>query len=288
MRARVLILTIAVAAVLSACTRQESVTGSYGQRIVTGQVVMAGSPAGVEVTVVGTGMSATLGTDGRFTFIGVPDGAELSFRRADGIDTRLRIAATSQPLVVELSSNGSARRRGVTPKDPGPAQQFEGVIRAVTSDSLTVFDSHRNEVKIALDATTTLIRKGNHTLSAADLNVDDRVHVKAIMINDVLTATQVIVQQQEGDDDDDQNGGTTMTANGLVKSVTGSTLVVQSQPKGDVTVQTDLNTIVRRQGVLITVAGINAGDEVNCLGTRVDDHTLKARQIEVRGNSKKH
>jgi hypothetical protein len=284
MRTKLLILTIA--AMLSACNMHESVTGSYGQRIVTGQVVVANSDAtGVEVTVLGTGMSATLGSDGHFTFIGVPDDVELSFRRADGIDTRLRVSNSSKPLVIELSGNTS-RRRGVSPKDPGPAQQYEGVIREVSSDSLTVFDSHHNEVKIALTSMT-LIRDGNKNLTAADLHVDDQVHVKALVINDVLTATQVIVQQQEGDDDDDDNGGTTMTANGLVTATAGTTLTVLSQPKGEVAVQTDTDTIIRKQGQRITVAEIKAGDEVNCLGTRVDDHTLKARQIEVRGSSKK-
>ncbi|HEV8658788.1 MAG TPA: DUF5666 domain-containing protein, partial [Thermoanaerobaculia bacterium] len=250
MRTKLLILTIA--AMLSACNMHESVTGSYGQRIVTGQVVVANSDAtGVEVTVLGTGMSATLGSDGHFTFIGVPDEVELSFRRADGIDTRLRVSNSSKPLAIELSGNTS-RRRGVSPKDPGPAQQYEGVIREVSSDSLTVFDSHHNEVKIALTSTT-LIRDGNKNLTAADLHVDDQVHVKALVINDVLTATQVIVQQQEGDDDDDDNnGGTTMTANGLVTATAGTTLTVLSQPKGEVAVQTDTNTIIRKQGQRIT------------------------------------
>ncbi|HEY3053208.1 MAG TPA: DUF5666 domain-containing protein [Thermoanaerobaculia bacterium] len=286
MRTKFLILTIAVAAMLSACNLHESVTGSYGQSIVTGQVVVANSePTGVEVTVLGTGMSATLGSDGRFTFVGVPDNLELSFRRADGIDSRMRVSNSSKPLVIELSGS-SSRRRGVSPKDPGPAQQYEGVLREVSSSSLTIFDSHRNEVKIALTPAT-LIRDGNKTLTAADLHVDDQVHVKAVVINDVLTATQVIVQQQDDGDDDDNNGGTTMTANGLVTATAGSTLRVLSQPKGEVSVQTDAKTIIKKQSQRITVAEIKPGDEVNCLGTRVDDHTLQARQIEVRGSSKK-
>src|SRR6266511_145901 len=110
MRISSLILTIVIAAVLSACNGHESVTGSYGQRIVTGTVVVAnGDATGVEVTVLGTGMSATLGSDGRFTFVGVPDDVELSFRTADGIDTRLRVSNSSKPLIVELS--GSSGRR---------------------------------------------------------------------------------------------------------------------------------------------------------------------------------
>lgn len=81
--------------------------------------------------------------------------------------------------------------------------------------------------------------------------------------------------------------GTTMTANGLVTLAIGPTLRVLSQPKGEVTVQTDAFTVIRKQGQQITATQITAGDFVNCLGTRVDDQTMKAQQIEVRGDSKK-
>jgi len=295
MRRKFFMFTIAVAAMLTSCNRHESLlTGGYGERVVAGQVVMASemadsSPAGVEVSVVGTGMSAILAADGRFTFAGVPADAELAFRRADGVDARIRVSSPA-PLLVELAgktatSNGS-HRRGVSTKDPGPSQQIEGVIRAVSTTSLTVFDEHQTEVKVAL-TTTTLIRKGNQTLTAADLKVNDRVHVKALMMDNVLTATQVIVQEQENDGGgDDADHGTTMTANGTVKSVSGTTLVVTTESKGDVTVNTDTSTIIKKQDQRITVADIKAGDEVNCLGTRVDDHTMTAKQIEVRGNSK--
>ncbi len=79
-----------------------------------------------------------------------------------------------------------------------------------------------------------------------------------------------------------------MTANGTVKDVGGSQLTVSTVPKGDVTVNVDSNTIIRKQGVQITVGDIKVNDQVNCMGTRVDDHTLLAKQIEVRGVSGRH
>jgi hypothetical protein len=51
-------------------------------------------------------------------------------------------------------------------------------------------------------------------------------------------------------------------------------------------VQVDANTIIRKQGAIVHLADIKVGDGVNTMGTRVDDHTLLARQIEVRGNGK--
>ena len=56
----------------------------------------------------------------------------------------------------------------------------------------------------------------------------------------------------------------------------------------DVTVKVDASTIIRKQVSIITLADIKAGDEVNTMGTRVDDHTEQARQIEVRGSSGHH
>jgi hypothetical protein len=70
--------------------------------------------------------------------------------------------------------------------------------------------------------------------------------------------------------------------------VATDSLVVTTVPKGDVTVQVDATTIIRKQGTIITIDDIHAGDEVNTMGTKVDDHTLKARQIEVRGKGKGH
>ena len=81
--------------------------------------------------------------------------------------------------------------------------------------------------------------------------------------------------------------GDQTTANGLVTTSDGTTITVLSQPKGQVTIQTDTNTIIRKQGQRITAAQITPGDFVNCLGTQLAANTMKASQIEVRGESKK-
>jgi len=210
MRFKLMSLMIAIVAALSSCNRHESVlTGSYGGRVVAGQVVMASevadnSPAGVEVAVVGTGMSATLAADGHFLFAGVPDDVELTFRRADGIDVRTRVAAAPS-LFIELgktTASNSGRRRGVGQKDPKPSQEIEGVIQTAGADSIVVLDSHQQLDTVSINDAT-LIRKGNQTLLAADLKEGDRVHVKAMLKDDKLTALQIVVQNAGDDDDDD-------------------------------------------------------------------------------------
>ena len=288
LRSKFVVLSLAITAVFAACQRHEaSPTGSYGDRVIAGQVVMAsqmanGSPAGVEVSVPGTGMTATLTADGRFTFVGVPDNAQVTFRRADGINAT--VSAKNANGVLELSTNGakqtSSKHRGTTPNDPGPAQQIEGKITQVATDgsSITVHDSHGKDVPVALTSTT-LIRKGDKVVKATALAVGDQVHVKATMVNNVLTASQVVVQEP----DDDDNGNTA-AAIGTVKSVGTNSLVVTTK-SGDVTVNTDQNTVFLKDGQKVTLADIKTGDQIAAAGTKVDPTTILAKTVVVRGTA---
>ena len=218
-----------VAIGLVGCKEHESITGAYGAGVVTGQVVMAAgtsaSPAGVRVSVVGTGMSTLLGPDGRFTFTGVPEGAQLRFMRDDGIDARLGVPVTGGAFVVELNGNSAkaGRRRAVPSVVP---IEIEGIIATAAPDSLVITTEHGGDVTVKL-TDATIIRHGQTPIAAADLKKGDRVHVKATVKDDVKTAVEVIVQDEnEGDDHGDDDGGTTATANGPVKSVGAASLVV--------------------------------------------------------------
>lgn len=287
MKTKTLVLVAVAVLVLGGCRNGETpLTGAYGSGLLSGHVVLesGSSPAGVEVSVMGTGMRVEVGEDGGFTFMGVPGNAELQFTRGDGISSKLRVERPTSDLVVTLSAAGAqGRRRGV-----GRSAQYEGLVTEVGATTLKVMTSHKVEVEFAVEDST-VIRKGNRDYELSELQPDWRVHVKAITKEGVLTALEIKVQNTGDDDDDDgDDEGSTMTANGpvLSKGSDGS-LVVFSQPKGEVTVQTDGSTIIKRQGERITVDDISVGDEINSMGTRVDDHTLLARQIEVRGNSKK-
>ena len=290
------VLLFAVVAVVGCRSREAAITSTYGDAVVTGQVVTDGevdsSPAGVEVRVLGTGMSMVVDDSGRFTFAGVPSNATRHLSRNDGLDARLPVSSAS--MTVRVSALRAASSKAKKPK----VAQLEGLIRDIDGEMFIMYTSKKVE-QMVLVTEETRIRKGNETLTIDDLKVGYRVHVKGLSNDGKTKAIEVIVQNtniDDPDDGDDDDGGTTtpppagqtMTANGLVLSVSGSDLVVRSQSKGDVTVKTDANTIIKRQGKRIQVSDIKPNDEVNSLGTRVDDHTLLARQIEVRGKSKKN
>ncbi len=114
--------------------------------------------------------------------------------------------------------------------------------------------------------------------------------MKVSWTNNIFTALQIEVQDttDQPPGDGHGSGAVEMTANGTVTVAGASQITVSTVPKGEIVVKTDANTIIRKQGQIITLAAINVGDEVNTSGTRVDDHTELARQIEVRGVSGHH
>ena len=80
--------------------------------------------------------------------------------------------------------------------DDRPAErQYEGTIVSASATELVIFSSKKEEVTFVIDATT-VIRKGNTPILAADLQPGWRVHVKASTADDgTKTARLVIVQQ---------------------------------------------------------------------------------------------
>lgn len=274
---------------LGACRNHETMTGSYGDGVVTGRAVVAGastSPAGVRVSVVGTGMSTLLGEDGGFTFVSVPENGKLRFTRDDGIDTVLAAPSSAQILSVRLQPSSiqstSSRRRSAP---SSPLLQMEGLIQSVNAKTLILTTSHGDIVTLQI-MPDTRIRKGNTALLVTDLKAGDRIHATATVKDGVNTAVEIKLQNAETETEDPKEEAT-LTANGLVLTASATKLVVRTVPHGDMTVKIDGKTIIRKQGVIITGADIHVGDEVNCMGTRIDDHTLSAIQIEVRGSSKK-
>jgi archaellum component FlaF (FlaF/FlaG flagellin family) len=277
---RIGLIVTAVLALGGCQNHEKSITGSYGNTVVTGQVTMAadvanGTPAGVQVTVGGTGMSAILGADGRFTFTGVPDGAVLHLRRAtDGIEATTTAVAGFNAIELSKTTVTSSRRRASS-----PGVEIEGTLTKVAADSITVATESHGSFVVALTPTT-IIRKGETTVAPADLKVGDQVHVKATFASNTYTATEVIVQNQ-GDGSGSGNGSQTATANGIVKSMGATDMVVHRENGQDVTVQVDSNTTIKKYGNTISFADIKTGDQVECLGTAVDAQTIHATQIEV-------
>lgn len=284
---RVSVVSMAVVAllVLGACRGNENaVTGAYGSAVVTGEVVMTEgvSPEGVDVSVRGTGMSVRLGADGKFAFAGVPDDAELVFQRAsDGIAATLRLGRGDGHVVVELAqttAKKSGRRRAAGSK----TSEYEGILQSASATEIVIDAARQGIVTIAL-APQTVIRKGGTVLTAADLVAGMRVHVKALKVNDVLTATLVIVQNED-DDDGDDDGPAVREYEGTVLSASATELVIFDSKKKEVTFVLDAATEIRKGSTPVLATDIQPGWRVHVKATTGADGTNTARLVIVQRN----
>ena len=76
--------------------------------------------------------------------------------------------------------------------------ELEGPITAVSSKSITVMNASTGKPETAAITKDTVIRKGNTTLTPADLKVGDRVHVKTTAAaGGTLTATEIMLQNPD-------------------------------------------------------------------------------------------
>lgn len=280
---RLLMMIAAVAGLLAGCAREgRDVTGSYGGGMLAGTVVLSGiegSPAGVEVSVRDTGMTATLEADGRFAFAGVPDNAILDFRRGDGIQASLAVSGNGKgkSVLVQLGRDGASKStgRGNSGKDK---REFEGVVVSASAEELVLLSSHKEEVTIGLSAET-VIRKGNTILTAADLTPEMRVHVKAKKVDDTLTALLVIVQEGEEDDGEDEERPELREYQGTIVSASATELVVFTSKKVEVTFVLNADTVIRKGNTPVAAEELRPGQRVHVKGLAAGNGPVTAVQV---------
>jgi hypothetical protein len=173
------------------------------------------------------------------------------------------VAASLTPAgPVKSEGKGQPRRRAGTPPKAEPELQFEGTITAASATSITVHDSHGNDVVLALTSTT-VIRKGDATLAAGDLNVGDQVHVKATSANNVNTALQIEVQTPEAQ----QEPGPELEIEGIITAASATSITVHDAHNADVVVELTSTTIIRKGETTVAAADLRVGDRVHVKAT---------------------
>ncbi len=270
---------------LAACRRESSnITGRYGGSVLSGSVILngiEGSPEGLEVSVRNTGMVASLGADGHFAFANVPENAILDFRRGDGIQASLELTGNGGKgsVMIEVGRSKAARSsgRGNNTRDK---REFEGVIRSVDAESVVVYTSHKEEVSIGL-TDDTVIRRGNETLTAADLAPDMRVHVRARKVTEGYVAQQIVVQGEsdDGDDDDDAEGPKLQQYEGTILSASATELVITDSHRNEVTFAITAETVIRKGNATVAAADLKPGQRVHVKATVAGDGNATAVQV---------
>ena len=281
MRRTNVLLIVVLVSLLAGCHGENSPTSPpMGAVALTGQIVptadLAGaSPAGISVTC--SGQVTVTDAAGRFAFASVSASSRqlsafasgnvnLFFARNDGINAAASVTAGTSDVVVYLQktsanivSTGQSKR------------EVEGLITAISATSITV-----NDVTAKIDAMTA-IRKGNQTLSATDLKVGDRVHVKATINGDnSLTAFEIMLQQSGNDD---SGGGQTRELEGLITAVSSSSITVNNASTGGpVTAAITSSTVIRKGNRNLTTSDLHVGDRVH-VKTSGSGSSLTATEI---------
>jgi co-chaperonin GroES (HSP10) len=241
------------------------------------------SPAGIGVTALGqaavrgaAGRSALVDkvavTDaaGRFAFMGLSSGnVQLAFSREDGISASVTVSASTATVVVDLQKKQATIRATGQSK-----RELEGLITAISATSITVNDASSGPQTAAITPTTVL-RKGNATLTPDDLKVGDRVHVKASVGDDgTLTAFEIMLQNG------DTTGGQTKELEGPITEVSDTSITVMNastaEPETAVITPT---TVIRKGNTTLTPADLKVGDRVHVKTTTNADGTLTATEI---------
>lgn len=274
--------------VLGGCTGHEraNLTGAYGSAVVTGEVVMGEgvSPAGVEVSVKGAGMTVLLAADGKFAFAGVPEEAELVFQRAsDGIEATFRIQSASGHVIVDLAQASAkpGRRRAAGSR----IYEFEGILTSA-GDTEIVMDSSRQPGVVIGLTDATVIRHGGTVLTAADLAAGMRVHVKALKEGEAFKAQLIIVQNDGQDDDDgeDDDRPAVREYEGTVVSASATALTINSSKREEVTFVIDAATEIRKGNTPVPATDIQPGWRVHVKASTGADGTRTARLVIVQRN----
>jgi len=271
---------------LSGC-HGESVTGPpMGGTALTGQIVPMADLAGVSpagITVMCSGQVSVTDTAGRFAFVSLSANSarlttfstgnlNLLFTRGDGINASGSVSSSASNVLVYLQkTQASIVATGQSKRE------LEGLITAISSSSITVDDASTHGPVTAAIAPTTVIRKGNQTLSATDLKVGDRVHVKASVEGDgSLTAFEIMLQQSSNDNGE----GQTRELEGLITAVSQTSITVNNASTGGpVTAKITSNTVIRKGNTHLTPSDLKVGDRVHVKTTVNSDGSLTATEI---------
>jgi hypothetical protein len=230
----------------------------------------------VGVTVRAANGSASAVTDGagRFTLSGLRGGeVELEFERAD-IHARGRIALVAGAhTTVTIAIVGD----GIQTSPRGHAgEEIEGLVQAIDAGAgeLTVLDQRLGAVTVLTDGAT-LVRRGNTTIPLDQIEVGNRVHVKALEQEDgTFLATQILLQG-------DHVGGSRSFSGNVVSIDAGDQSFVVRANATDITVETNGSTRFHRRGGQASFSDITVGSGVEVRGTLQGDGSVLATKVTI-------
>jgi len=199
---------------------------------------------------------------------------------------RVHVAASTDKTALLVIVQDEKSEPGDDNGNPGgQTMTANGTVKSVGADSLVVTTVPNGDVTVKVDANT-IIRKQGAVIKLADIKVGDGVNTMGQRVDDHTELARQI--EVRGDGNGQQNEPEEASAEGTVKSVGSGSLVVTTQAHGDVTVKTDANTSIRKEGKSIQLSDVKVGDGVEAEGQKIDAQSLLARTIQVTGSGGHH
>ncbi len=214
-------------------TAVATTTASISGTIQTGASAASASmsrhtAAGVKVTVIGTDVSSTTDSSGRFVLSAVPAGKDLSLRfEAPGLDAILSLGGLVPGQTLTISVTLAGGRATITGSDDSPSPspspspttepspspspkphhghegevEFKGAIESISPPNMTVAG------RLVQTDTNTEFKRNGDRIGLADLKVQDVVEVKGTGQTDgSVLAKKITVESESGGGDGDNDG----------------------------------------------------------------------------------
>jgi len=271
----------------SAVTRGATIQGTVqtGAAASSAELSAFSTAGGINVTVVGTDLSTTTDSSGRFVLQGVAGGnATLRFQ-GQGIDGAIELGGLveGQTLTITVRVSGSRPQlvtpaAPATPASPSPSPtaspagnkvEFDGAVEEVSASSLKVAGH------VVLVNADTKIKRGGQTIGLADVKVGERAEVQAsVQADGSLLAIKVKIEDDSNDDQNDERGQVDFS--GHIDSISPPALVVSGRK-----VVTNSSTRIRRGDKTVTLADLKVGDKVEVEGASQPDGSVLANKIKV-------
>jgi hypothetical protein len=230
------------------------------------------------VSVVGTSLSTTVASSGRFTLTGVPAGAvRLRFER-DRVEAFLDlppIAANSTVNIV-VTVSGTTAALQTSPQSSSDVE-FTGTVSSLsgTAPGATLVVAGRT---VRTNAST-LVRRRGDPVSFDRLRVGQIVEVDGVPQSDgSVLATRITIEDEAPDERDVEFTGALTSIAGTPPNLT---LVIAGR-----TVRTDSGTEVRRESSgsgdgRVGLDALRTGQQLEVRGVERPDGTVFARRLEI-------
>ena len=220
----------------------------------------------IRVSVVGTSLSASTDSSGRFVLTDVPSGrVELRFE-GPGIDARLEISGLVEGQTLDITVRVSGSQAGLVPPGGEGEVAFRGAVEAKTP-SLRIAGR-----TVQTNAATVVLGRDNAPMSLANLNVGDEVEVEGLAQADgSVLARKIKLEDQK----EDQQNGAHVQFTGPIQKLSPLTVADRQVVLGRGA------RILDRSNNPIAFDALKVGNVVEVEGTLQADGSVLAEKIKL-------